>query len=260
LDADALGRFPLSADEVIQAVHLHASPHANAILAAFRAADTGQRAEAVDALKAILAEKDLEPSVKLQVASRLQAVDWTVGFQKGGPVSLIPAVNLQGWKVAAGAWSQTPAGELHGVSDDSGVILECQAEFGTQWELSGEVVHGKSPYNPWDAGILLNVDCRPQFSVMFNPTEQWVAVGPHDELKKFKQPFKRDGKTTKFVMRVVGDTVNVWLNNVLVIKDQEVEGLSAATSSRVAIGANYRWAGSNLTYRNLKIELVKPEK
>jgi hypothetical protein len=54
-------------------------------------------------------------------------------------------------------------------------------------------------------------------------------------------------------MRVVEDTVNVWLNEVLVIEDLEIEGLSAATSRRVAIGANYRWAGSNLTYRNLKI-------
>ena len=95
--------------------------------------------------------------------------------------------------------------------------------------------------------------------MMFNPTEQWVAVAPQGELKKFRQPFTRDGKTTKFVMRVVEDTVNVWLNDVVVIKDQEVEGLSAAPSSRVAIGAKYRWAGSNLTYRNLKIEPIKPE-
>jgi peroxiredoxin len=260
LDADALGRFPLVADEVIQAVHLHASPHADAILAAFSAADGGKRQEAVDALKAILAEKDLEPSIKAQVASRLQGLDWSLDFQKGGPVSLIPEANLRGWKVAAGSWSQTPSGELNGVSDKSGVILECQAEFGTHWELSGEMVHGNSPYNPWDAGILLNVDGRPQFSMMFNPTEHWVAVGPHDELKKFRQPFKRDGKTTKFVLHVAGDTVSVWLNDALVIKDQEVEGLRAATSSRVALGASYRWAGSNLTYRNLKIELVEPEK
>jgi hypothetical protein len=229
-------------------------------LAAFSAADGGQRQEAVDALKAILAEKDLEPSIKAQVASRLQGLDWSLDFQKGGPVSLIPEANLHGWKVAAGSWSQTPTGELNGVSDNSGVILECQAEFGMHWELSGEMVHGKSPYNPWDAGILLNVDGRPQFSMMFNPTEHWVAVGPHDELKKFRQPFKGDGKTTKFVLHIAGDTVSVWLNDGLVIKDQEVEGLSAATSSRVALGASYRWAGSNLTYRNLKIELVEPKK
>src|SRR5262249_55889395 len=84
LDADALGRFPLAVDEVIAAVRLHASPHADAILAAFRAADSGEREKAAGALKAILAEKDLEPSVKTQVASRLQALDWTVDFKKGG--------------------------------------------------------------------------------------------------------------------------------------------------------------------------------
>src|SRR5262249_37714225 len=55
MDADALSRFPLAADDVIQAVRLHASPHASAILAAFRAADSGKREEAIDALKAIMA-------------------------------------------------------------------------------------------------------------------------------------------------------------------------------------------------------------
>jgi peroxiredoxin len=259
VDTDALGRFPLAANEIIQAVHLHASPHAKAILAAFGAADSGKREAAVDALKAILTKEGLEPSVKTQVASRLQGLDWSGDFLKGGTVSLIPAANLHGWRIVSGAWSQTPAGELKGVSDDAGVILECQAEFGKRWQLSGEIVHGKSPYNPWDAGILLNVDGRPQFSMMFNPTEQWVAVAPQGELKKFRQPFTGDGKTTKFVMRVVGDTVNVWLNDVLVVKDQEVEGLSAAPSSRVGIGAKYRWAGSTLTFRNLNIELIKPK-
>ena len=61
------------------------------------------------------------------------------------------------------------------------------------------------------------------------------------------------------MMRVAGDTVNVWLNDVLVIEDQEIEGLSAATPSRVAIGAKYAWAGSTLTYRNLVIKLIEPE-
>jgi peroxiredoxin len=258
LDADALSRFPLPADEVIQAVHLHASPQADAILAAFRAADNGEE-EAADALKAILKEKGLEPSIVAQVSSRLQGLDWSVDFQEGEPVSLVPAADLQGWKVISGDWRLTPSGELHGVSDRSGVILECQANFGTHWQLSGEVVHGKSPYNPWDAGVFVNVDGLPLFSMMFNPAEGWVAAGPHQQLREHRQPFTRDGEITKFVLRVAGDTVNVWLNDVQVIEDQEVKGLSTLTAGRVAIGAKYSWAGSNLTYRNLEIELVEPE-
>ena len=194
LDADALGRFPLAADEVIQAVHLHGSPHAKAILAAFDAADSGKREAAVDALKAILTKDGLEPSIKTQVASRLQGLDWSGDFLKGGPVSLIPAASLHGWKVVSGAWSQTPAGEFKGVSDNSGVILECQAEFGKRWQLSGEVVHGKSPYNPWDAGIILNVDGRPQFSMMLNPTEQWVAVAPQGNSRNLGSPSHETAK------------------------------------------------------------------
>ena len=159
----------------------------------------------------------------------------------------------------SGKWSRTSAGDLKGVSDEAGVILECQGDFGQRWKLSGEVEYGKSRYNPWDAGVLLYVDGVPQFSMMFNPTEGWVAVAPEGELKRFRQPFTPNGKTVKFVVQVAGGTVNVWLNDVLVIQDQEVEGLSSAISPRVAIGAKYRWSGSVLTYRNLKIEPIEPK-
>jgi peroxiredoxin len=259
LDADALSRFPLPADGVIETVRLHASPHADEILAAFRAADDGQREEAVDALKAILNEKDLDSAIAAQVASRMQGLEWSAEFQEGAPVAIMPAVDLQGWKVIAGEWSRTPSGELHGVSDGGGVILECQANVGTHWQLSGEVFHGKSPYNPWDAGAFLCVDGRPLFAMMFNPTERWAAAGPYQRLREHRQPFARDGRSTKFVLRVAGDTVNVWLNDVQVIENQEVTGLSTLATGRVAIGAKYTWAGSNLTYRNLEIELVDPE-
>ena len=49
LNPDALGRFPLGADEIISAVSIHASPHAEAILKAFRDADNGKRQQAVAA-------------------------------------------------------------------------------------------------------------------------------------------------------------------------------------------------------------------
>jgi hypothetical protein len=42
-----------------------------------------------------------------------------------------------------------------------------------------------------------------------------------------------------------------------VVEDQEIEGLSDATSSRVAIGAKYTWDGSTLTFRNLEIEQIE---
>jgi hypothetical protein len=148
---------------------------------------------------------------------------------------------------------------MRGVSDPSGVMLECETDFGTHWEIRGEVVHGESPYNHWDAGILLLRNGRPRYSMMFNPTEEWVAAARHNKRKKHKKPFQPQGKTTKFVIRVEGDTVNIWLNDDLVVENQEVEDLSDDTSLRLAIGAKYRWEGSTLTYQNLEIELVESE-
>jgi len=257
LNDDALGRFPLVADEVISAVRIHSSPHTETILEAFRHADDGQQELAAAALSALL-EEDLHPLLASQVESRLQGLNWSLDFQKGEPVTLMPEGKLNGWKVAAGNWTQTPDGGLRGVSDRGGVILECEANFGGHWQISGEVVHGKSPYNLWDAGILLNNDGSPQFSMMFNPTKEWVAFGPHKDLEEHQRPFEPQGKTTRFEMRIEDDTVNVWLNDDLVIEDQEIVGLSYASSSRIAIGAKYRWNGSTLTYRNLEIERVEP--
>jgi len=187
------------------------------------------------------------------------------GHQEGLPVNLVPDGlvpdgSLHGWKITAGNWTRTPEGGMRGESDSAGVMLECEAEFGTHWQIRGELVHGKSPYNPWDAVILLNVDGHPQYSMMFNPTEKWVAAGPYKKLKKHQQPFEPEGKTTKFVFRVEGNSVNIWLNEDLLVEDQEIEGLSDSLSIRLAIGAKYSWNGSILTYKNLEIEQIEPEK
>jgi hypothetical protein len=120
----------------------------------------------VDAYRTTLAVKAVQRGAALyitRVASACRAV--------------MPEGNLFGWRVAAGNWTQTPDGELRSVSDPAGVMLECETEFGTHWQFSGEVVHGNRPYNPWDAGILLNVDGRPHFSMMFiRPKNGWPPV------------------------------------------------------------------------------------
>lgn len=258
LDLDALGRFPLEADELVTEVRIHSSPHSQAIRQAFRAADQGREEEALAALTAI-AEKNLQAAVASEVSSRLQGLAWNKEFAEGKSVSLMPSENLQGWKIGGGTWIQTPEGDLRGVSNKAGVVLQCQADFGTRWEIQGEIVHGESPYNPWDAGIMLQVDGRPKYSMMFNPCKEWVAVGPHKKLKYHQRPFKPTGAATKFVFRVDGDRVDVWLNEEHLIEDQQVEGLHNLSSYRLAIGAKYTWDGSTLTYKTLKIQQLEPD-
>ena len=77
--------------------------------------------------------------------------------------------------------------------------------------------------------------------------------------KEHKKPFKPAGKTTTFVIRVEGDTVNVWLNDDLMIEDQKVAGLGNTGNNRLAIGAKYWWSGATLVYQNLEIEKLEPE-
>ena len=259
LNADALSRFPLAAEEVISAIKINTSPHADAVAKAFDAADSGQREPAIVAMKELLSASDLQPSVANRVRSRLQGLNWSSEFEKGEPVSLLPEANLDGWKTVSGSWTQTDDGTIRGVSDKAGVILESEANFGTYWQISGELTHGKSPHNPWFAGILLLKDERPQYSIMFHPFEKWVAAGPHDRLKKHQQPFKPAGKTTKFVICVEGDIVSVWLNDELLIQEQEVRGLADFEDGNLAIGAKYWWPDSTLIYKNLKIEKLVPE-
>jgi len=83
-------------------------------------------------------------------------------------------------------------------------------------------------------------------------------TGIYDNVQTVCQRYQ--GKTTKFVMRVEGNTVNIWLNEDLLVENHEIEGLSDSPSIRLAIGAKYAWAGSTLTYQNLEIEQVEPEK
>jgi len=94
-------------------------------------------------------------------------------------------------------------------------------------------------------------------------TERYDTDVPYrlcKKMKKHRRPFEPQGKTTKFVIRVEGNTVNIWLNEDLLIENQEIEDLSDSPSIRLAIGAKYSWNGSILTYKNLEIEPVEPEK
>ncbi len=258
-DFDALGRFPITADGVISTVKLNTSPHFDAITKAFRAADAGQRDQAVVDLKEILSSCDLHSSTSSRIRSRLQGLSWGSEFDKGEPISLLPDVNLDGWKAVAGKWTRTADNKLQGVSDTSGVILKSETDFGEYWQISGELTHGKSPHYPWFAGVLLLEDDRPKYSIMFHPTQKWVAAGLHSALSEHQRPFEPAGKTTKFVIRVEGDIVNVWLNDELVIDEKEVVGLADSEGNRLAIGAKYWWKDATLIYKNLKIEKLVPE-
>ncbi len=256
LDADALGRFPLNADEVEIAVRFHSSPHSEAIQAAFDAASDGDRDEAIARLKELVDERQLHPLVENRVRSRLTGLQHEMAFAGGKPLDLSTAQGLDGWAVIAGNWNRKEDGAVSGVSDKSGVVLQSVADFGTHWELTGTVSHGNSPYNPWDAGVLLYRDDRPYYTIMFNPTKNWVAAGPYKAMDDHKVSYEGGGKETSFAIRVAGDVVDVWLGDDHLIKHQSQPGLSRLAPYRIALGAKYSWDGSELTFSDLKIERV----
>ena len=259
LDADALARFPLEAEVVVSLVEINTSPHADAIARACHDADAGRWERARLALEEVLSANDLSPRLAESVNSQLQGIKWTIEFAKGESVNLLPESNLYGWRSLSGKWTRTEDDKITGVSTRSGVVLESQIRLGTYWELSGELTHGESPYDPWSAGVFIRENSSPSLAIMFNPTGKWVGAGLLDRIEKHKKPFKPAGKTTKFVVRLEGDFVNVWLNGTLVIEDQEVDGLGGLKNGRLSIGAAYTWEGSTLIYENLKIKKIVPE-
>ncbi len=258
VDSAALSRIKLSKSAVVEAVCLHASRHADAITAAYDAADRGDREIAVDALSEILQAPDLEPEVSRYLTSRLQVLNWERQFHEWHPVALTPAATSGGWISRAGKWNVTEAGALRGVSGTTGAVLECKADFGQYWQLSGEVYHGNMPHDPWSAGVFINFQVSPQLVVLFNPTQEWVAAGPLKTLADSRKPFQSVGKTTKFVIRVAGNTVSVWLDDTLVIEDQPFEGLESSLPSRLAIGVISKLEGAALTYKSLEISQIPP--
>ena len=254
LNANAMGRFPLSSEEVLSAIRINTSPYADIITNALERAERGDDQLAMESLTAVLAKEDLKPAVSNAIKSHMQGLTWSLRFDEELSVSLIPDRNLDGWRTAGGSWSQTDEGALSGVSDTGGVILECKSKFGTRWQLSGEIIHGKSPYNPWDAGLLLFVRNQPNYYVMFNPTEKWVTAGRLSKMREHRHPFSPTGKTHTFRIRIDNSTVNVWINDELILENFEDNYLGSLEPYRIALGAKYNWHGSELTYKNLRIE------
>ncbi|MEM9657618.1 MAG: hypothetical protein AAF961_04580, partial [Planctomycetota bacterium] len=253
LDPDALSRFPINGDEAVGAVRLRTGSHSQAALEALELANDGSQPDAMERLAALIEQEDLHPLVRRILHSRWQGLRWNTSFVAGEVVDLVPDEELGAWKETAGNWSVGPDGALHGVSDKQGVILECQASFGSEWELSGVLEYGKSPYAMWDAGVLLYSGEKPLYAVMLNPTEGWVAAGRHNSLDENETAHEFDGKVVSFVVRLQKGVVNVWIDETHVIVDQDLPAWNDGRPMRIALGAAYRWYGSNLKYRELEI-------
>lgn len=256
VDVDALGRFPLVRDNVIADVRLHTSPQAEMLLEILSRDADENRDQTIQQLTELADDKDLHPLVLLKIKSRLQVLRWLTEFESGEPVSLNCDREFVGWKIDAGQWSVKDDGAVRGVSSDSGVILICCPDFGPKWELSGEWKYGKSPYNPWRAGVFIYCDGDRAQAVMYNPTKHWIAAGPNDELDNHEQPFQGDGKVVPFKIRLNDGVIDVWIGDELVIEQKELPEWSGQEPIQFAIGADYHWSGSELTYRDLKIKKI----
>ncbi|TWU67057.1 peroxiredoxin family protein [Crateriforma conspicua] len=259
---DPFGKFPLDADQVIFAVMSRTGPRKNQIAEAVAAIQSKQYSAAVEKLEAVLQNDDLYPLVADRLESLQVALTWRVALDQsdhGTEISLLPSDDrVLGWEKVSGEWIRRPSGAIRGISQTTGMIARCQVDFGPRWELSGEIVHGSSPYAAWDAGIFLYDSNEVTHAVLFNPTERWVAVGPMDDLDDHQKPFKPKNNEVPFVIRMNDGVVNVWLDYRRVVKDKQLEEWNPAESHFIAIGAKYHYADAVLNFRDLRIRSWKP--
>lgn len=254
LHDDALSRFPLNGDQAIAEVRLRTSPRAGELgeLLAEDAGDTSE--EHLSRLESLADDESLHSSIRSRVRSQLQRLRWQSAFEAGKTVSLTADEDLSGWTVVTGTWQSNASGGLDGVSHTRGIIVRCETYFGNAWELTGKWRYGKSPYAKWDAGIIIFGGDRPLHSVTLNPTKDWVAAGPFGELDDYHRPLSISGEEVSFRLRLDNGVVSYWVNDEQVITDEELPGWRSDEPIKLALGARYRWAGSELSFRNLTIK------
>lgn len=253
LNDDALSRFPLSAEQAIAEVRLRTSPRADELMPLLADRNQSSPQQHIRQLQELLGDESLHSSIRGRVRSQLQQLRWQSAFESGEAVSLAADDKLAGWEVVAGAWQSNSSGGLDGVSQARGVILRCEAQFGSEWELTGKWRYGKSPYAKWDAGVILFGGDTPLHSIMLNPTQGWAAAGPHQNLGDHHHPVKVSGKEVSFRLRVDNGVVAFWVDGEQIINNESLSGWQTDQSIRLAIGANYNWAGAELSFEELVI-------
>ncbi|TWT33493.1 hypothetical protein KOR34_33250 [Posidoniimonas corsicana] len=254
---NAFARFPVTVSEVVSEVRVRTSPQAAELMEVLSDDDPDNRATAIQRLEELAEQQDIGPHVRFRLRSKLQTLNWLRAFDEGQAVALQADPTLAGWQTAAGFWtSEEDNRALRGVSSTDGVIAVCHADFGPAWELSGEWEYGESPYNLWDAGVFICQAEKPAFSVMLNPSEDWIAAGPYGEHTEHKTPLEWSDKVAPFRVRLDRGVVDVWIGDQHVVESKALPGWTPARPLQVGFGGKYNWGGSVLTFRNLSIKKI----
>lgn len=259
VDDNAFSRFPINRDQAVLNIRLQTSPDSQKILNALATDDKDPVEEKMEGLSTFAEKDSLHPLVRNRVSSRLQGLRWQVGYRADKQVGLQPNADLHGWRPIAGKWESNDRGDLKGLSHTDGVIAMCETDLGSRWQLEGEWKYGKSPYSPWYAGVILYCGGRPTYSVMYNPSKKWVAAGPYRDLDDYQQPvdFKLRKRRVPFRIQFDEGRVDFWMNGEQVIKQKRLPGWKEVSPVQVAVGAKYKWHGSELIYRKLKVKKLE---
>lgn len=177
---------------------------------------------------------------------------------KGTWIDLLGQPDLLGWKVHYGEWSVDDQGRLTGMSEKTGLELECRYNLGHRVEITGTLSLLESPKPDWhNGGILLSYRKEKDGSDRMHRD-----VLLYDEWDKAvtSQNYKYDraghpvaiGKTNTFQIEMWDEHLRLTVNDQVVCEHHKMKYDLPDKQHPFAIGGRYNYPGASVRFDELK--------
>jgi len=246
--------FRVSRAQAKEEIHAFTGPLGAEARGAERLREAGKAAAAAAAYEKLFPRLE-DPLAIRYVKARLAVLSLEGRFASGQWVDLVPREDLLGWSKRTGDWKVDPDGTIRGTSQTEGPWLLCDADFGDQLELRGEVEFPPSEAKWVGCAIYFRWLRRVSpdyltFRLLKTGKEAILSHDNSDRERSERDVEVKDRNT--FRLRLSGTTVTTYLNGAMVHKAVTLEQDAEDEPMRIGFGQGYGSPGS-LVLRHLQI-------
>ncbi|HEY3298801.1 MAG TPA: hypothetical protein VGK34_09115 [Armatimonadota bacterium] len=226
------------------------------VLKANQLADKGKLPEAISIYKGLLIDKGTSPDALPYLKKQLSFLNMRNDFLGGKWVEFKPDREFTGWIIPGGCWQVRPDGSIEGTSNPSGLMLQPDVDFGSRWEITGEVEFVSQIYDGSNACVTWNYHgsrWNDDFVSAFIDRDYNNILLKQGFDKRFGAVSNMVDKKDTFAVRMWDGQTRFIMNDKLQQATGTVPKYPSQANHRIGIGGDYWVDGTVLRFRNVRI-------
>jgi len=251
-DVDAFARFALKPSDWIGEIHARASEYADDVAEAEQLRADGKFGEAKATYEKLASRDGERKEVQTFFRGRMKGLEFDDLFARGDWATIPIDSQLNGWRVLGGKWTVDEKGRLVAEPQENGLRLIYEKNIGPRFELRGEMVFVKRPYNKAHLGVFFgqaNGRMTNALQLLFDDDAAAVLRGG----RAVAQNPVDIKKTNTFRIERWDNTISAYVNDRRVADTVEIESDGPLETELFALGGNYWYDGPVLRYEGLEI-------